>query len=254
MSKRFLISLAAILTVAFPLILTTSSVKAEAASPCSVAPSAPTLLGPADGAAISHNEVTMSWSAVYCASSYDLTVRKGSSTGKIRLSKNSLESTSFAKSFSSGRSFYWSVAACNDLGCSPSPYQSFKVVKGQRRSSQGPGRHKGSSPLRSIVNYKGPNVYLNTNPNNLYYSDCNWKWVQHSGTIYFAAVGFKPFEQIGVTYLIFNIQGLTDYTTLTADSNGNVRMTWDSTGAPRGHYHWMFTSSSASYCGHFDLT
>jgi hypothetical protein len=36
---------------------------------------------------------------------------------------------------------------------------------------------------KNIVEYRGPGVYLNTNPNNVYYFACNWKWRSMDGIV-----------------------------------------------------------------------
>ena len=102
------------------------------------------------------------------------------------------------------------------------------------------------------MNPHGPGVYLNTIADELYYFDCGWKWRPMGGTIYFEVLGFKPGEQVRVSYEVLLVQDRTYYTTLTADANGNVSMAFDSTNAVKGHYHWWFEAGSASYCGHYD--
>jgi hypothetical protein len=107
---------------------------------------------------------------------------------------------------------------------------------------------------KNIVVYKGPAVYLGTHSDSLNYFDCNWKWRPMGGTIYFLVLGFKPGETVQVGYQIMGIQDwLTPYTTTTADGNGNVSLSVNTLPMQNGHYHWWFTGSSASYCGHYDL-
>jgi hypothetical protein len=105
----------------------------------------------------------------------------------------------------------------------------------------------------SIVVSHGPGVYLGNDPNRLYYFDCGWKWRSFGSNIYFLVLGFKPFEQVGVSYQIMNIQpDLKPYATINADGNGNAAFSINTFGMPSGHYHWWFSSASASYCGHYD--
>jgi hypothetical protein len=95
-------------------------------------------------------------------------------------------------------------------------------------------------------------VFLNTDPNALYYFGCDWKWRPMGGYVYFIVHGFQANESVNVSYEIFGLQGITYLTTLGADANGNLQMTVDMANAVHGHYHWHFDASSASYCGHFD--
>jgi hypothetical protein len=116
------------------------------------------------------------------------------------------------------------------------------------------GSFPGGSVLtpKNIVNFRGPGVYLGTDPNSLYYFGCDWKWRSFGGIIYFLVLGFKPSEPVRVSYEILLVQGLTYYATVNADGNGNAAFAVNSIPMPPGHYHWWFTSPSASYCGHYD--
>ena len=105
---------------------------------------------------------------------------------------------------------------------------------------------------KNIVNCRGSGVYLNTNPNALYFFGCNWKWVPMGGTIYFLVLGFHPNESVAVSYEILGIQGMTHVTTVGANGSGYAAFHINSIGMRPGHYHWWFTSHSASYCGHYD--
>ena len=108
---------------------------------------------------------------------------------------------------------------------------------------------------RSIVNYRGAGVYLNTNPNQLYYFGCDWKWVQISGPVYFLVLGFRPNE--GISYLVqdFNNGSTLSTGAGSADGYGNYSMVLNGYTLPnRNHIHvWFYgQSSGATYCGHFD--
>lgn len=105
---------------------------------------------------------------------------------------------------------------------------------------------------RNIVQYRGPGVYSNTNPNQLYYAGCDSKWWGMNGLVYMLVLGFKPNEQVNVSYEILGIQGRTSYATVTANAYGNVPFGVNTIPMTAGHYHWWFTSPSASYCGHYD--
>lgn len=105
---------------------------------------------------------------------------------------------------------------------------------------------------RNVANFMGPGVYLNTDPDLLYYFDCNYKWRPMGGTIYFEVLGFQPYEQVKVWYEVLLGAGPTPYTTLNADENGNVAFSFNDAGYPKGHYHWWFEAKSAKYCGHYD--
>lgn len=105
---------------------------------------------------------------------------------------------------------------------------------------------------KNILNFQGPGVYLGNDPRGLYYFGCGGKWVSFNGIIYFLVLGFKPYEQVRVSYEILLVQGMTDYATVSADGNGNASFAVNAITMPSGHYHWWFTSPSASYCGHYD--
>ncbi len=112
------------------------------------------------------------------------------------------------------------------------------------------------SPLgltpKNILNFQGPGVYLGNDPRGLYYFGCGWKWVSFNGIIYFLVLGFKPYEPVRVSYEILLVQGMTNYGTINADASGNASFAVNAISMPSGHYHWWFTSPSASYCGHYD--
>jgi hypothetical protein len=106
---------------------------------------------------------------------------------------------------------------------------------------------------KNIAVYMGPGVYLGEDPNTLNYFACGWKWRPMGGIVYFLVLGFKPYEQVNVGYQIMTIQpDLKPYTTITADGNGYAALAVNTYSMPSGHYHWWFTSRSASYCGHYD--
>lgn len=105
---------------------------------------------------------------------------------------------------------------------------------------------------KNILNYMGPGVYLGTNPSGLNYFGCLWKWRPMGGVVYFLVLGFQPNESVNVAYEILGIQGMTPVATIRADGFGNAIYGVNTTGMTPGHYHWWFTSASASYCGHYD--
>ncbi len=122
--------------------------------------------------------------------------------------------------------------------------------------SIGGGGSGGITPsviMNAIVNYQGAGVYLNTNPNALYYFDCNWKWRPMGDGVYMAILGFRPNETVDVSYEILGGRPLSHYSTISSDGNGNAVFAVNTYGWDRGHYHWWFSSPSARYCGHYDL-
>lgn len=118
--------------------------------------------------------------------------------------------------------------------------------------ARGIGGYTPAAIPKNIAQYMGAGVYLGTNPSSLNYFGCNWKWRPMGGIVYFLVLGFKPNESVSVSYEILAQQGMTFVTTITADSFGNAIYAINSLGMTPGHYHWWFTSSSASYCGHYD--
>ncbi len=119
------------------------------------------------------------------------------------------------------------------------------------------GSSSGSSLIpiypKNIVNPQGAAVYLNTTPDALYYFDCGWKWRPMGGTVYFLVLGFKPYEHVQVGYQVLGVEDwLHTFAAIDADGDGNASFSVNTTNMTRGHYHWWFTSPSASYCGHYD--
>lgn len=106
---------------------------------------------------------------------------------------------------------------------------------------------------RNIVNPQGPAVYLNTQRDELWYFPCSWKWRSMGRTVYMMALGFKPGEQVKVSYQILDIGFTAFVTNLNADGRGNVSFTYTGTDPRTGHYHWLFQAASRTLCGHYDL-
>jgi hypothetical protein len=97
-------------------------------SSCGAKPSAPTLLSPPNGATISITRVALDWSDTLCASNYNVTVRVGSPAGPvIDQASNLAVSTYTTKSLTPGLTYFWSVSACDNAGCTSSNSRSFFI-------------------------------------------------------------------------------------------------------------------------------
>jgi hypothetical protein len=94
-------------------------------SPCVGKPDKPILAEPKNGARKSDRRLELEWSDVACATSYNVVVRVGSSSGNVVDSAFDLPESKFkTKRLARNRWYYWRAEACNDAGCSPSRWRS----------------------------------------------------------------------------------------------------------------------------------
>lgn len=146
--------------------------------------------------------------------------------------------------------YYWDGALFTGEGDCTTP-----VVTDTGTSDTPAASSQGGTVLlkpNNVYNYQGAGVYLSSNPDELWYFDCNWKWVPFGSPMYMLVLGFQPNEQVKVSYEVFDVVSGVNYKTLNADENGNLSLEVDMTGLPAGHYHWWFQAKSVTYCGHFD--
>lgn len=93
-------------------------------------PGTPGLLLPQPKQVLVDPRVLLRWSNVGWASRYELEVYRGSVTGAPLLARALTASKFKTPALTKGKTYFWRIRACNDLGCSPwSEARSFKVKK-----------------------------------------------------------------------------------------------------------------------------
>lgn len=94
---------------------------------CAVKPSKPTLLKPKNNSVTTKTRVVLKWAAATCAVSYSVTV-KDAVTKKTADSKKNLTGLKYkTKTLAQGKSYKWSVKACNPIGCVRSAQRTFTI-------------------------------------------------------------------------------------------------------------------------------
>ena len=120
---------------------TSTATKTPTATPiaCSSAPVRPTLAAPRNGSTVTTRQVTLDWTDVNCATSYDVQIRQGSTTGTFVARPTSLTSSKYTTNpLTPGKTFYWRVRAKDAKGTSSwTGYWHFKVSPAATVSLQG---------------------------------------------------------------------------------------------------------------------
>lgn len=93
-------------------------------------PPAPTLVSPVGGAQVGTRKVPLAWNASNFAAYYNVTVRQGSTTGTVVFNHNVTATKDTTSALTAGRTFYWRVRACNNLGCTASVWRKFQIKSG----------------------------------------------------------------------------------------------------------------------------
>jgi CSLREA domain-containing protein len=92
--------------------------------PCPTAPVAPTLTSPINNTTVTTARVLLKWSAVTCATTYNVTVKL---KNKVVDSATGLTTLKFkTKALTRGKTYTWFVQACNAKGCTTSTTSKFK--------------------------------------------------------------------------------------------------------------------------------
>jgi predicted RNA-binding protein with TRAM domain len=95
---------------------------------CSDKPDKPMLTKPNKGAVVATSKVPLDWQITNCTATYTVILREGSKTGpKIQTQKNLTVSQFKTKKLTSGKTYFWSVTATNNIGSSKSKWRSFTV-------------------------------------------------------------------------------------------------------------------------------
>jgi hypothetical protein len=96
-------------------------------NPCALKPAGPSLNSPLSGTVLSTAKVQLDWNGVPCATKYKVQVRQDSKQG-LRVFKKALQTTELqTKALAIGHKYYWFVKACNDVGCTKSQVNMFKL-------------------------------------------------------------------------------------------------------------------------------
>lgn len=92
-------------------------------------PRAPRLVAPIHDKKISRRRVLLKWRARPCATSYNVMLRRNTTTGKTVEQVNGLTETQYkTQALVRGQTYFWRVQACNSEGCGKwSKWQSFTV-------------------------------------------------------------------------------------------------------------------------------
>lgn len=93
-----------------------------------VAPSAPQLLSPSNGEAVTQNPPTLDWAPAAGASYYRVAIRDGGPKGpKVYVNKNLTATQYTPPALPAGKTYYWVVKACAGTACARSAWFSFSV-------------------------------------------------------------------------------------------------------------------------------
>ena len=94
---------------------------------CSTRPPKPRPHNPANAGTVPSVQVQLDWDSPKCATYYRLTVKQGSTDGKLVVSKAHLSDSSWTTVLKNGKKYFWQVKACNEYGCRKSEWWLFKV-------------------------------------------------------------------------------------------------------------------------------
>ncbi len=87
------------------------------------------LVTPKSGSTVNTRQVMLDWTNVKCATSYDVQIRRGSTTGTVVAQPTGLTVSKYTTNpLTPGKTFYWRVRAKNALGASSwTGYWHFRV-------------------------------------------------------------------------------------------------------------------------------
>lgn len=113
-----------------PLPTNTPTVTPTTIPGCTTAPAAPTLLKPAQNAALTAQRVNLDWGNVTCATSYSVEVRRNSKAGTVEDSATGLTISRYKTvKLKRGTTYVWRASACNVNGCTASKWQKFSISR-----------------------------------------------------------------------------------------------------------------------------
>jgi predicted outer membrane repeat protein len=97
-------------------------------TPCGGKPPASSAFVPANGGSAHAGQVRLDWVGADCTTQFGITVRRGSRTGAVAFSSNSLPgSTATTTSLPAG-TYYWQSKACNWSGCTAGPWLKLRLT------------------------------------------------------------------------------------------------------------------------------
>jgi hypothetical protein len=217
--------------------------------------------------------IKLRWTEVECANKYRILVRRDTRNG-LAVARGHTDKTKFFVELLPGYRYFWDIKSCHNKICNRSSQRQFTILAPTATPTFTPSRTPSRTPTKKatvyqtpipkgtqspkvdlgrIANFQGNAVYLHDDPNQLWYRDCGSnRYIRQNSPIHMVAIGFRPFEQVKISYEILAVQGRTTYALYIADENGNVGLGADLPRGPAGHYHWWFEAGSADYCGHHD--
>ncbi len=87
---------------------------------CATKPGKPTLIAPTNGATVNTRQVPLDWQDLSCATSYEVQVRQGSTSGTVVDHPINLAGSQYTTvSLTPGKTYYWRVRGADALGAGP---------------------------------------------------------------------------------------------------------------------------------------
>lgn len=242
---------------------TQTSTATSTTDPCPPPPEATHLNAPKNKKTLDTVQVKLRWSIVPCATKYRYVIRRGAKDGDLVQRGKTQNHKVTTKALPRGVTYFWSVKSCILNRCSLSKSWSFSIkappTPTRAPTSPNPPPHGTpvpGDPPGNLRNYQGSSVYLFTNPNELWYFDCSFKWrPMGKGALYTISLWYYPNERINFDILNLNTETVTGNGSGVANSAGYLDFTFDTSSWEPDHYHLVFygQSSRVVYCGHFDL-
>lgn len=91
-------------------------------------PQKPKLAYPSKGTTFPQRKVPLNWGDTESTETYKVIVREGSKTGTVRLNLQGLKASDYlTPKLQRGKTYYWRIGACNDNGCTNSPWWYFTI-------------------------------------------------------------------------------------------------------------------------------
>lgn len=98
------------------------------AATCSGAPARPKLQSPANGNAVNNPRVHLTWQRDACATHYSVVVRQDVTYGRpLDAAYNLTKAKYTTRRLERGAQYWWTVEACNDIGCTTSRWGKFTL-------------------------------------------------------------------------------------------------------------------------------
>ena len=241
--------------------------------PCSPKPPAAALHAPNDDSTVNQTQVKLTWSKIPCATKYKVNVHRDSAQWFERLLQQDHETTHHHLGAQS-----WSLVLleCENVSCGLWLHQirdaSFPLALSStpvpQPTTPGGTPVPNGTPVPGVAPggllntgacgtppYPCRGVYLSSDSGARWYFNCSWKWVPYGGTVFTTSLWFYPNEGVSLRVQDFNKAQITQTAHFTANSNGYLEVSLDTSAWVQDHYHLLFNGdkSGVEYCGHFDL-